>query len=430
MTRTGWRRLLVLSIAAVLLLLVARAGLDVWARSRVDAAVARLEQRYGRLHEGRLIAPPVPPGENRARAYRAAVALIDLAPLTNQHGLGLAVTRFLQAALEAPLTDDHRAFVDANRAALRIADEARTRRRSNWEGDYIGSVAGNINMPPWVDVRALSNAIYMAARRDLADGRVDDAGVAIASGLALSASWRHEPFLIAQLIRSAVGLQHFKAVQELVTKAEPSKASLEELARWLAEDGDPSPMDVGLLAELTHFHLALTRFENGEGRVGPMSELPSWADPLAWLGRPLVRLNHARYLDKVGHLLDVQTGPRPRPVSQATPPPSRWLFFTEGIVNIALPGLDRTMDTGDLFTTQRGLAELAVALRRFRIDRGTYPDALSALVPGYVAALPIDASTGQPPVYAREGAGFRLQAEPMKNITGPRAAGLEWVVPK
>lgn len=428
MTTTRWRRLLVFSIAAVLLLLIVRAGLDLWARALVNAAAARLEQRYGRLHEGTLIVPPVPPGENRARAYRAAAALIDLAPLTDQRGLGLNVSRFLQAALEAPLTDEHRIFVDANRAALRIADEARTRRRSNWEADYIQNAAAY--GPPWMDVRTLSNVIYLTARRDLEDGRADEAASTIASGLALSASVRQEPSLVAQLIRCALGLQHFQAVQQLVTEAEPSKASLEEVARWLAEDREPSPMDVGLRGELTHFHLALSRYGSGGGRVGAMSALPAWSEPVSWVGRPFVRLNHARYLEKVGHLLDVQTGSRPRPAPTVTPAPSRWLFLTEGIVNIGLPGLERTMETGDLFTTQRGLAELAVALRRFRIDRGQYPEALSALVPAYVPALPIDASTGQPPVYAREGMGFRLRAEPGRNVSKQFAAGLDWAVPK
>ncbi len=423
---TRLRRLLVVGIIAVLLLLLVRAGLDLWASRRVDAAVARLEERYGRLHEGALIVPPVPAGENRARAYRAAAALVDLAPLApptnNPFVLGQSLAMLLQAEPGAPLPADLRAFVDANAAALRIADEARTRRQSNWEGDY----SATVSMPPWADVRVLSNVIYLAARRDLDDGRVDDAANAVASGLALSASMRQEPNLIAQLIRGALGTQHFDAVQRLLTQADPSKASLEELARWLAEDREPRPMDVGLRGELTLLHAGFVRVENGERGVGTMGELPSWTGPLATLGRPLVRLEHARYLEVLGRLLDVQTGPRPRPTIE-TPTQSRWLFL-KGTVHVALPGLIRTMDTSDQFTTHHGLAELAVALRRYRLDHGMYPDALSALVPDYVPALPIDASTGQPPVYAREGSGFRLRAEPMKGVTGQRATATDWAV--
>ena len=58
-----------------------------------------------------------------------------------------------------------------------------------------------------------------------------------------------------------------------------------------------------------------------------------------------------------------------------------------------------------------GVTEIGVALRRYRLDRGSYPDELSALVPAYLARLPIDPVTGRPPVYARSGAGFTLKAE-------------------
>ena len=425
MTKTRLRRLLIFAIAAVLLLFVARAGLDLWASRRVDAAVARLEQRYGSLHEGTLILPPVPAGDNRARAFRAAAALIDLAPLADQRGLGRAVARMQSERAAAPLPADLRAFVDANRAALRVANEARTRRESDWEADYILMAS----TPPWMEIRTLSNALHLAARRDLDDGRADDAAAAIASGLALSASVRQEPNLLAQLLRCAFGMQHFDAVQRLVTHAEPSKASLEELARWLAEDRAPRPMDVGLLGELRHFHAVLTRFENGERRVGALRDLPWWIDPVAGLGRPLVRVAHARYLNVLNQLLEIQMGPRPRPDAAAKPMPSRWSFLKR-MDNLFTAGLERTMKTGDLFTTQHGLTELAVALRRFRLDHGQYPETLSALMPDYLPALPMDASTGQPPVYTREGTGFRLRADLPKDVSGQRAIALDWAVPK
>jgi len=70
-----------------------------------------------------------------------------------------------------------------------------------------------------------------------------------------------------------------------------------------------------------------------------------------------------------------------------------------------------------------------VALRRFRLDHGSYPDELSALAPAYVASLPIDPFTGRPPIYARRGAGFELHAEGPKNRT-PRPPALDWIVEK
>ena len=75
-----------------------------------------------------------------------------------------------------------------------------------------------------------------------------------------------------------------------------------------------------------------------------------------------------------------------------------------------VPGLERAIDSGDMHNSVLGVTEIGVALRRYRLDRGSYPDELSALVPAYLARLPIDPVTGRPPAYARSGAGFTLKA--------------------
>jgi len=397
---TRLRRLLVGVSAAVLLLVVMAGALDLWAMRRVEAAVARLEPSEAWLHEGTLTVPAVPEGENRARAFRAAAALIDLAPLGDQRTLGSLVRGMPSERETGPIAADLRAVVDASRGALRVADEARTRSRSNWEGDYLADASGS--RVPWNGARTLSNLLYLAARRGLDDGRADDAALAMAAGLALSASVRHEPSLVAQLVRCAFGMQHFGLVQRLLSQTEPSKASLDELARLLAEDREPRPSEIGLRAEMTHYHAVFVRRDVAA----------PWGFARAWQ-----RLDHARYLETLGELLDSQMGPRPRPALEPPAPP-RWLVLT-GTAQLALPALYRTMETSDLFTTQHGLVELGVALSRYRLDHGRYPDELPALMPDFIVALPIDASTGRPPVYTREGTGFRLRAD-----------ALDWGVPR
>jgi hypothetical protein len=93
-------------------------------------------------------------------------------------------------------------------------------------------------------------------------------------------------------------------------------------------------------------------------------------------------------------------------------------------------GLERTIDTVDRFNSTLGATELAVALRRFRIDHGTYPDKLSALVPAYVGGVPIDPFTGQPPVYTRQGTGFHLHAEGGQHVPTAMVSALDWIVQK
>lgn len=423
--RSRRRRRWLVVLVLTLVFLFARAGLDLWAGRRVDQAVARLEKRYGSLAERTLRLPPVPAADNRARVVRAAAALTILENGSQEQR---ALGRFLASRTKLPAPPDVRAFVEANRTAIRVAEESRLRRQSNWESDYVSERGG---MPPLMELRTLSNAIYVSSLINLEEGRPDGAAQAIGTGLAVASTLRQEPSLIAQLIRMAVATVPVQALQQLIAQAEPSKPALQDVARWLAENRTPDPIQVGLLADVKRVHAMMTRLERGQVEYlpGVTGDPPSWfASPLAWLGRSLIRLAHVRYLQQMGALLDLQAGPRPRPEFASVVTPSRWSWvgrwdsmFTAGLV--------RAIESGDLFTSELNAAELAVALRRFRLDRGAYPDELPALVPSYLASVPIDPFTGRPPVYARRGAGFELHAEGPKNRT-PRPPELDWVVTK
>lgn len=74
------------------------------------------------------------------------------------------------------------------------------------------------------------------------------------------------------------------------------------------------------------------------------------------------------------------------------------------------------------------LAMAAVALRRHRLDRGSYPPTLDALVPTYLPAVPIDPFTGRPLDYRTAGSGFELKAL-VRGNRGP-ADRFTWSVPR
>ena len=150
--------------------------------------------------------------------------------------------------------------------------------------------------------------------------------------------------------------------------------------------------------------------------------------PARLLARPFVRLARLRFLEKVARLLDVQSGPRPRPATVPDARPAFWNVSSR-LADMSIPGLERAIETSDMFLSALSATEIGVALRRYRLDRGSYPEDLSALSPSYLAAVPIDPFTGKPPVYARQGAGFTLRAESAKNAA-PLKSSLDWTVEK
>ena len=87
--RRGWRRLGVATLFGTFLIVGGCAGFDQWTGGRVEAEIARLEQRYGSLDEATRIVPPVPATDNRAHVVRAAAALtVPLPRSMNPHFWG------------------------------------------------------------------------------------------------------------------------------------------------------------------------------------------------------------------------------------------------------------------------------------------------------------------------------------------------------
>jgi len=410
--RRRWR---VVILSAILLLLVSYTGLDAWAGRRVAREVARLEAKYGSFDEATLQVAIVPPADNRARIVRAAAALTI--PLT---GSSLSAVR-LKAT--EPVPAETRAFAMANGPAIRMAAEIGTRRQSSWEVEYRWPG----DRPPWGGIRTLSDALFVTSLLDIEAGRAEEAAKAITTGLAVASTLRQEPDLISQLMRmSALSSRPLEALQQLITRLEPSKEALADVATLLAESRSPDPMQVGLLGETKMANAVLARMEAGRGddRVGAV-----WSGPLGRIGRPFVRLSRAGYLRQMGRLLDVQTGPRPLPAPVDTPNPPIWAW-SDRLAYGFTRGIERSIETGDDYVSELGATEVAVALRRFRLDHGTYPESLSMLTPAYLASVAIDPYTGQPPVYARAGAGFTLRARIGPSSRPVARPALEWTVAK
>jgi hypothetical protein len=141
----------------------------------------------------------------------------------------------------------------------------------------------------------------------------------------------------------------------------------------------------------------------------------------AQIGRPFVRTARVRSLRNIDRALDELAGPRPRPLSNEPPPPQRWALV-DRLVDKFSGSLWTSLNFGDDFASALGVAELGVALRRFKLDRFDYPTDLSALVPNYLDQMPIDPYTGRPFSYTRHGSGFTLHA------TGSRPEIRDWMV--
>jgi hypothetical protein len=403
------------ALLGALLMLVVYTATDVLAERSLDAELARLEPQHGNLRVRTFAAPSVPATENRARLVKAALALALPASPAAQ----TAIRPFGTASDSEVVPPELRTFVEENREAIQLAARFGTRPKTSWDIDYGGGYL------PFLELQSLSNILYLNALVELEATRPDEAARMIAIGLAASSSLNNGPQLIAQLIRMGVAERHVMAVRRLLMQSEPSKPALENLAHWLKENrGDPARL--GLEAELAYGSTTMTHME--EGRADLLGTQFPGARLALRIVRPFVRLAHVRYLQSMDRLITIQAGPRPRPAWEP-PKASPWSPYDHFVTGTFSSGLARTIQTGDDYLSMLGASEIAVALRRYKLDHGSYPGDLAALTPQYLERLPMNPYTGQVPVYAREGEGFVLHA-PRDETYRPKQPAQDWKISK
>jgi hypothetical protein len=417
-----WRRRAIVGLVVVLVLLVLRVGLDLWFGHQLRVDVARLEKVYGDLDLRSMAPPKVPPSENRARIVRAAASLTTIDQWQKLSAFVGASPEQVNPALRAEMAR----LLDQNRLTLTVAAEIQTRTKSNWDIDYPEAN----RTPPLLDIRGLSNLLAAASRADSDAGRPDAALQKSASGLAVAESLGVEPQALLQMMRIGIAVDQLRAVQRALA-GEPAKQSLADLAKVLAEARTPDPVRTLLVCEMKFANQMWARMEGGQSVEGLFpGPSPAWASPASWLFRPVVRAVRLHYLRAMGRLLDFDTTPpfaRTQPF--ALPATSlRWWQFKERFDAAFLTGVDRMAGGGYRFLSALNVAEIGVALRRFRLDAGAYPESLDQLAPRYLARLPIDPFTGRPPDYARDGSGFALTGHGPKVMSVADHALLEWKI--
>ena len=399
-----WRRRAVVVLLVAAAVFVARAGADVWLGRALTAEIARLEERFGplrwdsvrKVHPYKTWPRRMAPN-NRARLLDAAAARITVATDAEESLLYAANG---SRSDEAIASDQARAIADANREAVELAIRAARVPHSNW--------GTGRNM---TDVGFLSALLAITARGDIDAGRADAAATSLTAGFAIATAMGSESADIMLLLGTRTAWVHHLLLKDLLNRGEPSGPALTELQRVIDEGLVGSPARPALLGYLKVARDRWPRVEQGllfsplDADTYPWPVM--WMRGAAWLARPIIRYRAQRDLADKGRAVDVASMPRAERSAITSPlrPPA--------------PGL---IDVGDQWTVIMGNAATAVALRRFRIDHGTYPARLDELVPGYLKAVPIDPYAGGPPDYLRAGSGFELRT------SAPQQEHLNWKV--
>jgi len=404
------RRLTVVVIIGLLALLAVRAVVDIWLGRRLTAEVARLEAKYGPLQwdsERNIHVWKTWPrrlaADNRARLLDAAAARVTVADDAD--------TDVLYASFwpDASTVDQTREIADANREAIELAVRASQLRHWNWD---IGDSRSVSNL---TDLRHLAKVLTFAARVDTDAGRAEQAAADVMAGFAQAVAIVSEPSPVMLLVGISMAAAQEVALNDVLSRAEPSATALARLAAVIDEGVIDHPAREAMLGELKRSRAHWPRVERGWLREDedhyPIR--PSvWTRRVAWAIRPIIRFRALRDLAARARAVD----------AASVPPKERAAIVTAPLPRVATGSIE----SGDFWTAIMGRAAIGVALRRFRIDHGAYPNTLEELAPTYLKVMPVDPRSARPPEYRRTAASFELHGEAPR----PGAKPPEWKVPR
>ncbi|MCC5830098.1 MAG: hypothetical protein JJU36_11685 [Phycisphaeraceae bacterium] len=278
--------------------------------------------------------------------------------------------------------------IQAMRHYLAVHDEAISLVLEAVEADYyhpprdyhLGAVL--LFTPDLLPMRRIATLLSMKLDLALLDGRVDEAIDLLEAMLRHAAMLDDELTLIGQLTRTAnyaVAMGKIESILNLGPMNEARLARLESMVGQSSAVPDPRLLIVGEMV-LSDQALLMLREHYG----GFAHAMSAWSGHLSINRAYLMRWNK-KALDILDRPIEEWTDHVP-----ISPPPKMLQQHVLHYSRILLPAYENFVINQCRAEGLRRSMMAALAVERFRLAEGRPPDSLDDLVPGYLAALPVN----------------------------------------
>jgi hypothetical protein len=375
---------------------------DDWEAKEAAAEADRLDPgwRFEQLEGGRA---EVPDAENGALVVLAAHKLLPKSwlpvPTPPKPGLAESITDLSpEIQLDEQLTQSLRLTLTNAAAALApargLAQLPRGRYVVSWSADFISTL-----LPHVQDAREIANLLTLDAALRAQDGDADGALASAQAACNAGRSLGDEPCAISQIVRRACVSLAVRSAERTLAQGEPSPQALAGLQRQLQDEATPPVLLLAMRSVRANMHGCLEAFKAGKVNYqtfGMRLPLLMPAPAMTIVDAAKARAAHAAYLRYLTEIVEIAKLP---PMEQK----ARLSNLKKPDVN--LPMLLLALGEGDntkiLVTFQRQEALLdatvtALAVERYRHDKGRWPEALAGLVPDYLSQVPTDLFGGAP----------------------------------
>ncbi len=407
-----WQRWLLGLFLTLLVLVGGTLGLRLWWGARAAKALAaRIDELHARAQPVTLedFQPsPIPDEQNAATLLTRAQSGIDREPA------GSAAVRLLDEFFLYPdRIARNRARVgellDQLRPVLECVEQARGRERCQWPVPLTHPVI-HVSFAYVSGMRTVSKVLAVRAVERANAGDPLGAVAAVEDGLNL-ADWVQDepPSLIAQLVGVAITAVDLVALETILPRlvvAPPAVAAadvrpvprerMQRLIDRLLDEATPAAQwRRAIWFERMSFLDGVTALARGTLALDPNGTVGAGRPRVVdWLLMPMYQTDATFVLRHLTAWAEAAEQPTwPRAVARAPRYP-KWSNpferFSHLLSSIIMPSLERPFELHYRAVASRRMAAVAIALRLYELDHGRRPETLDALVPDYLAAIPVD----------------------------------------
>jgi hypothetical protein len=328
---------------------------------------------------------------NYASEYRSALenGLFDAEPPVQLHDKQVAALRAEMKRAEAAL-----------RAARKLRTMPRGRYPLTITKDFISTL-----LPDAQGTREIANLLGYDVMLRAHDRDIDGALESGLAGINAARALGDEPFLISQLVRIACHTIAMRKIERALAQGEASEASLRVLQKVLEEEAEEPLLLYGLRGERGGVDGLMQCIQDGEIKFSQLRGLMSF-------GMPGVRLDPFEDLGLIfmlvspktqrAALLKYETGMveiAKLPAEQQLPKLKEHVATLHSqpvMVRLLAPALEKVASACHRTQAETRCAAVALAVERYRLARGHWPDSLAILIPDFLPKVPTDPFDGLP----------------------------------
>jgi len=277
--------------------------------------------------------------------------------------------------------------------------------------EYEKDCPAAILFPHLAALKKCSQVLSLRACAELQNGQSKKALDDVKLSLRLMDSIRNEPFLISHLVRFAIfqinlrtiyeGLAEHQWLDSQLIELESELEKQDFLTDWLASMRGERAWDVATIDWLRHSGKNISTVFYG-------SNLDFWfvlltCGPSGWLEQNKVRICsfYPNFFAVVDLKKKTVSPANVRQADEVLELERSHLTPYNYLENIFLPALGACAKKAAYTQAAADMARTALALERYRLAHGNFPDSLTALVPQFLAQIPHDVIGGQPLKYRR-----------------------------